>query len=133
MKVDGECHCRKIAYEAEVDPATAAICHCTDCQNFSGSPYRASVAAKDGNFRILRGTPKIYVKTAQSGTKRAQAFCGDCGSPIYSAAPENPTQFNLRLGGLKQRLHLKPTKQIWCRSALEWAQDVTGIRGLPEG
>jgi hypothetical protein len=133
MKVDGQCHCGKIAYEAEVDPATTAICHCTDCQSFSGSPYRASVGAKADDFRVLRGAPKIYVKTAQSGTKRAQAFCGDCGSPIYSAAPENPTQFNLRLGGLKQRSQLKPTKQIWCSSALGWAQDVTAIRGLPEG
>jgi hypothetical protein len=133
MNVNGECHCRKIAYEAIVDPGSAAICHCSDCQNFSGSPYRASVAAKADDFRVLRGAPKIYVKTAQSGTKRAQAFCGDCGSPIYSAASENPTQFNLRLGGLKQRSQLKPTKQIWCSSALDWAQDVTAIRGLPEG
>jgi hypothetical protein len=71
MRVDGQCHCGKIAYEAEVDPATAAICHCTDCQNFSGSPYRASVAAKVGDFRVLHGTPKLYVKTAQSRAERS--------------------------------------------------------------
>jgi len=28
MKVEGRCHCGKIAYEAEVDPTAVQICHC---------------------------------------------------------------------------------------------------------
>ncbi|MEM7636825.1 MAG: GFA family protein, partial [Pseudomonadota bacterium] len=32
MKVDGRCLCGSVTFEAHVDPATAAICHCTDCQ-----------------------------------------------------------------------------------------------------
>ena len=38
------------------------------------------------------GTPKIYIKTAESGNKRAHAFCPGCGTPIYAAASgANPT------------------------------------------
>ena len=29
MKVTGGCHCGHITYEAEVDPATVRVCHCT--------------------------------------------------------------------------------------------------------
>jgi hypothetical protein len=36
MKVDGACHCGEIAYQAEVDPNTVGICHCTDCQTLAG-------------------------------------------------------------------------------------------------
>jgi hypothetical protein len=133
MKIEGQCHCGRIAYEAEVDPAMAAMCHCSDCQSFSGSPFRASVPANAGDFHLLRGQPKIYVKTADSGTKRAQAFCGDCGSPIYAAAPENPQQYNLRLGAVKQRAEIAPQRQIWCDSALAWALDVSDIPGVPGG
>jgi hypothetical protein len=133
MHVDGQCHCGAIAYEAEVDPAQSAICSCSDCQNFSGSPWRASVPAKAADFRMLRGTPATYVKTAESGAKRLQAFCGTCGSAIYSTTPENQTIFNLRLGALKQRADLPPQRQIWMESAMLWALDITNIPGVARG
>jgi hypothetical protein len=40
MKIDGRCCCGNITFAAEVDPATAVICHCTDCQTLSGSAFR---------------------------------------------------------------------------------------------
>ena len=36
MKVTGSCHCGQITYEAEVDPETVRVCHCTDCQKLTG-------------------------------------------------------------------------------------------------
>ena len=33
FKRTGGCHCGLISYEAKVDPATARVCHCTDCQS----------------------------------------------------------------------------------------------------
>jgi hypothetical protein len=133
MRVDGQCHCGKIAYEAEVDPPRSAICNCADCQTFSGSPWRASVPARAEDFRMLRGAPKAYVKVADSGAKRVQAFCGDCGSAIYSTSVDSPTIFNLRLGALKQRADLPPRRQIWMDSALAWVQDISRIPGAPRG
>jgi hypothetical protein len=43
MKVEGSCHCGQISFEAEVDPLTVSICHCTDCQTLTGSAYRVTV------------------------------------------------------------------------------------------
>lgn len=124
MKIDGRCHCGFISYEAVVDPETVSVCHCTDCQQLSGSAFRTSIAAQKKGFRIKTGQPKIYVKTAESGSKRAQAFCPECGSPIYSAAFEKPTVYMLRTGTIRQRNELKPERQIWCRSALPWLRDI---------
>ena len=131
MKVNGECQCGKIAYEAEVDPNGASICHCTDCQAFSGSPWRASVPAKAQNLKFLRGEPKVYIKTADSGSRRAQGFCGDCGSSIYSTAAPDPQVYFLRLGMVKQRAQIPPKRQIWCESALSWAQNIRDLPGVP--
>ena len=75
MKVTGGCHCGNITYEAEVDPATVRVCHCTDCRKLTGTAFRANIASLPGAFRLTRGTPKIYIKTAESGTKRAHGFC----------------------------------------------------------
>jgi hypothetical protein len=102
------------------------ICHCTDCQGISGAPYRASVPVKCENFK-LRGDPKTYVKTADSGNKMALAFCGDCGSALYSGAVEKPAVFNLRLGAVKQRAQLAPKAQYWCRSAMPWVMDINRL------
>jgi len=121
MKVDGRCHCGQITYEAEIDPQRVAICHCTDCQMLTGSVYRVSVQAPREKFSLLSGQPKVYVKTADSGTKRAHSFCPDCGTPIYSSAVQDPPTYSLRVGCLRQRAELRPLRQNWCDSALPWA------------
>ena len=58
------------------------------------------IASLPGTFVLKRGTPKIYIKTAESGTKRAHGFCPECGTPLYSTSPEaNPQSYGLRVGG----------------------------------
>ena len=133
MKIDGRCHCGAIAYEAEVEPDMVSICHCTDCQQLTGSAFRANIQAPADSFKLLRGTPKNYVKTAESGNKRLHAFCGDCGTPIYSCAPENPPTYSLRIGMITQRAELTPMRQIWHRSALPWVNDLAGLPAREKG
>ncbi len=127
MKIDGGCHCGYIAYEAEIDPDEVAICHCTDCQTLSGSAFRTAVPAAREAFRLRSGQPKIYVKTAESGAKRIQAFCPECGTSIYSTAVGEALIFMIRVGTARQRAELFPKKQIWCRSALDWVMDLGSI------
>jgi hypothetical protein len=122
--VHGACHCGAIAYEAEVDPARATICHCIDCQKLSGAAFRASVPARVEDFRLLRGTPKAYVKIAESGNRRAQVFCADCGSPLYSADAAGAKAYMLRIGAMAERAHLPPQREIWYESALPWTREL---------
>ena len=130
MKIDGSCHCGAIAFEAEADPATASICHCTDCQSMTGTAFRSNIRVEGKNFRLLCGTPSRYLKTtADSGNKRVQAFCPNCGTPIYAIAPgDNPPAYTVRIGTLRQRDQLSPTVQNWFKSARPW---VTGLATLP--
>lgn len=128
MKVDGSCHCGHVTYTAEVDPDRAAICHCTDCQTLSGSAYRTVLPTRDADFKLLSGEPKTYVKTAESGRRRAQVFCPECGSPLYATSlDEGPKLLNLRIGTIRQRAELIPKLQVWHRSALPWAQDIHAL------
>lgn len=126
MRVNGSCHCGHITIEAEADPDKTTICHCTDCQNGTGSAFRVSVPVPGATFK-MSGQPTSYLKTtADSGNPRLQAFCPRCGSPIYSTTPGEGQQasYMLRVGILKQREQFVPRKQNWFRSARPW---VTGI------
>jgi hypothetical protein len=106
------------------------VCHCTDCQVLSGSPFRAVVTAPIESF-ALRGQPKSYVKVAQSGRRRAQVFYPECGTPLFATAPENPASVVIRLGCVEQRAELKPTVQVWQHSALPWLSDLASVQAWP--
>jgi len=128
MKVTGRCHCSKIIYEAEINLDNLVICHCTDCQSLSGSAFRTVAMSKKGAFRLLVGNPKIYIKTGDSGNKREQAFCSDCGSPIYSTSVgDGPKLYGIRLGTVDQRNQITPKKQKWIESSQPWTQDLTSL------
>jgi hypothetical protein len=127
MKIDGACHRGRIAYEAEIDPNNVWLCHCTDCQTPSGTAYRAVVQTPATSFKLIRGAPKTYIKTADSGIRRKHAFCGDCGTPLYGSAVGETRSYSLRIGAITQRAQLRPERQIWCRSALPWAMNLSGI------
>jgi hypothetical protein len=130
MKVQGACHCGYIKFEAEADPAKAGICHCTDCQTSTGSVFRTNVPIPGKDFKMLSGTPTLYVKTtAESGNPRAQAFCPKCGTPIYSTTPgDGPKEaYMVRIGTLAQRSQFVPKKQNWFRSAQPWLAQLASI------
>ena len=129
MKIDGGCHCGYITYQAEVDPNEVKVCHCTDCQSLSGSAFRTIVFAAEDTFKLLSGEPKTYIKTAESGARRAQVFCPECGTHIYATSVgEGPKTFGVRVGTARQRAELRPTTQIWCRSAQDWVMDLGSVR-----
>src|ERR1700733_13982488 len=95
----------------------------------TGTGFFAALPGLPGTFVLNSGTPKIYIKTAESGTKRAHAFCPECGTPIYATALEpKPSIYGLRGGGIDQRAQLAPpARQQWCRSALPWSMDLTQV------
>lgn len=128
MKIDGGCHCGALTFEAEVDPAQAAVCHCTDCQKMSGTAFRTVIRADEDNFTMLSGDPKIYIKTAESGAKRAMAFCENCGTQIYgTSVGDGPKIYGIRAGTVTQSAQLVPQHQIWTRSAQPWLGQLEDI------
>jgi hypothetical protein len=128
MKIDGACHCGNITFKAEVDESKVVVCHCADCQTLSGAAFRTVAFAPDSSFELLSGEMKVYVKTAESGNKREQTFCPECGSPVYSTSPgDGPKLLGLRVGTIRQRDRLKPSKQIWCGSAQDWIGELESV------
>jgi hypothetical protein len=119
MHVSGRCHCGAISFTAQIDPTRIVVCHCADCQQFSGAPFRAVVPTPVSQVTVT-GTPKRYIKTAASGNRRAQAFCSECGTHVFATEADEPKVINLRVGCIEERAQLVPTVQIWGQSAMPW-------------
>jgi hypothetical protein len=131
MKIDGRCHCGYITYEAEIHPEKVMICHCADCQTLSGSAFRTVVFTREDTFKLLSGELKTYIKTGESGTKRPQSFCPECGTPIHSSTlDDGPKVHVIRVGTIRQRDQLVPRLQLWCRSSQGWLGDLSFIPKL---
>jgi hypothetical protein len=128
MHIDGQCHCGRVTYQAEIDPARVSICHCTDCQMLTGSSFRVTVICSGGQVTMTGQPPKTYAKVGDSGRTRIQYFCSDCGSPLFvSGEGEHADDWGIRWGSIRERRELKPARQIWCRSAAPWINDIEGL------
>ena len=116
----GGCHCGAIRYEAAGEPIFASQCHCRDCQRASGSAYIATLRVPAEGFSILQGTPKCYVGKADSGNEVIRAFCGDCGSPLYSQVSARPDRIGIRVTSLDDPSWFRAEADIFVKSAQPW-------------
>ena len=121
IQVNGECHCGKIEIKATIKLSEVRACHCTDCQQMSGAPLRAIAVAPAEKVKI-KGIPKEYIKIGDSGNKRIQAFCSDCGTQLF-ATDLGKTVYNLRTGFLDQKNELSPKTQVFTHSAMPWIKN----------
>lgn len=132
MRITGQCHCGNVQFEAEADPHQVGICHCTDCQRLSGSPFRVTLLAKRSDIKLTGGEPKIYRKAGDNGNMRHQHFCGDCGSPLFTSAEVEDDNWGIRWGAINGRSALKPRAQIWTRSKAEWLDEIGSLPSYPK-
>ena len=129
MEIDGQCHCGRISFEATVDPARVSVCHCTDCQTLTGSPFRVTVLTARAAVRLTGAEPRLYVKTGDSGGRRRQYFCSECGSPMFTSADDDAGEWGIRWGCIRQRADFRPARQIWRRSAVPWLGELDALPG----
>ena len=133
MRVEGGCHCGRIRYTAEVEPANVRLCHCTDCQRLSGSAYRVSVPARSEDFE-LQGEPRIYVKTADSGNRVSRGFCPTCGSPVLSRNSAMAGMAFVRASSLDDPDQFTPQMVVYTARAAAWDPPASGLpsfEGMP--
>jgi hypothetical protein len=73
------------------------LCHCGQCRKAQGYGA-ASAPALAAGYLVTKGADRICEYESSPGKKRA--FCGVCGSPLYSRLDARPQAMRLRLGAL---------------------------------
>lgn len=129
MAITGQCLCGAIKYEIQSPPAMTGVCHCKNCQRQAGSAFSTLASVPKTEFAFTAGEPKLFEdRDTNSGNPVQRYFCGNCGSPIYSAIEAQPDTLILKTGTLDDTSGFKPMFHAWCDSKQDW---VTLEEGVP--
>ena len=115
----GSCLCGRVHYTLTGDPVFTGICHCRNCQRYTGSPFEA-VAAYPSPSVSLQGELKTYNDTGDSGKQVRRRFCPNCGSGVIAEADALPGVTIVLIGTLDDASSYKPAMEIYCSSAQPW-------------
>ena len=69
-QIAGGCLCGKVRYSATGEPAFVGVCHCTDCQKFTGSAFSTVVGVPKPAL-TLEGKLARYSKTGATPASRS--------------------------------------------------------------
>lgn len=118
-RIEGGCLCGNVRYSADAQPAFMGVCHCTDCQRFTGSAF-ATVIAIPSSALKLTGTLKSFTKRGDTGKSIHRRFCPECGCGILDEADALPDMAMVNAGSLDDRSWVSPQSEIYCDSAQPW-------------
>lgn len=129
-ELTGGCLCGAVRYLAREEPAFVRVCHCRDCQKFTGSAFAVLLVLAKSAVEI-RGTMKTFAKPGDSGNLLLRAFCPECGASIAEEPTARPGVIVLNAGTLDDPAAVTPTAEIYCERALPWVRLAGDMQRFP--
>ena len=130
IAADGRLPLRRRALPGPQPPLVAYTCHCTVCQQITGSAFSSAVVVAAEACRFTAGELRSFERPADSGHTVTRWTCRACGIWICDGAKPGTaapgTYVAVRAGTLHDTAWLRPTVHFWTRSAQPWVT-------LPEG
>ncbi|KAJ5118691.1 hypothetical protein N7476_011047 [Penicillium atrosanguineum] len=100
MTLTGSCMCGGVHYTADVDKYLSALCHCTDCQKWTGGAFTSNAVVPRTSLKVTKGSPSTYDAVGDSGKINKHFFCPTCGSSLYTELELMPDMTCIKAGGL---------------------------------
>ncbi|HUZ28816.1 MAG TPA: GFA family protein [Solirubrobacteraceae bacterium] len=130
----GRCLCGAVTYSVNAAPIAQAVCHCTECQRQTSSPFSVVVGVPKDDFTVSGDTLTSFETTAEDhGGKTERNFCSACGSPLFSLSPAAPDFVFIKAGSLDDSSWLEPRLEVWTRSAQPWSPRLAGAVQMERG
>jgi hypothetical protein len=121
-RITGRCLCGNVSYTSDADPVIQAVCHCSDCQRQSGSPFTVVVGVPRSSLSVDGDTLSSFTTIGEDhGGETQRNFCAACGAPVFSVAAVAPELALIKAGSLDDASWLEPAVEVWTRSAQPWS------------
>lgn len=127
--ITGHCLCSAVTFTVDAEPVWQGVCHCSNCQRQTASAFSVIVGVPSKALRVDGSTLSSF-KTPSEGYRSTTErwFCSACGSPLYSTIESMPDLAFLKAGTIDDISWLRPTAEIWTRSAQPWAPHFEGVQ-----
>jgi hypothetical protein len=116
-KATGQCLCGAVTYEVEIPEKSIyeGLCHCKDCQRYTGTAFASSVMETEKGSVMERG------------------FCPECGSGVLCRSDAWPDLYVLSAGTLDDPSLYHPKINIFTRSAMPHVFEIDQIKKREDG
>jgi len=138
----GSCLCQAVQYEITVPEGgqnTYTLCHCKDCQKYTGTTFASSFILPATHLKITKGAEgaeiKVYATTnTTSGNALMRYFCGTCGSALYNKTAANDQIVVVTSGTLDDPIDaaMQPAREIFCIDRRAWLKPLDGLAQHPK-
>lgn len=126
----GGCLCGGVEFAIHGELAPIQICHCSQCRKAQGTPFATNIPVRVADFDLRCGRELLCEYASSPGKQRA--FCGRCGSPVYSRRDSDPRWVRIRAGLLEGPLAVTPAFHFHVASRCDWWQIHDDLPQFPE-
>ncbi|KAL0945279.1 hypothetical protein HGRIS_000788 [Hohenbuehelia grisea] len=118
----GSCLCGQVQFELQGKPLLHLVCHCENCQRWSGSAFLSHYFLKPERVDIQQG--KESVKTfsdpnTSSGLPMLRSFCSECGSSLFMKLASEPFTL-VCASAVDEKYEIDPHKQLHSENQRSW-------------
>ena len=131
--ITGGCLCGRVRYTIIGEPMRSGICHCRNCQRYTGSAFEPLMIFPAASVNI-QGDLRSFGAVADFGNTVYRRFCPNCGSGVVNKGDEASEIIIVLVGTLDDPTVFVPNVEIMCETAWSWAQSASRrkrFRGMP--
>ncbi len=125
-ELQGGCLCGRVRYTISGEPAFTGICHCRNCQHFSGSGH-VGFLCFPASAVTIEGETRRYDRPGGSGRTATRFFCTTCSSAVFGRTELMSDQINIYAGSLDEPVRFQPALAIFTRSRPPWDEVSRGL------
>ncbi len=124
----GGCLCGAVSYECSTQPQATMLCHCEDCQRYTGTAYATLCFFPKSDVQLTGELQGFDIET-DSGNVMTRSFCPNCGTHITENSTLSQEHVAIPVGSFDNPAIVKPSAHCWTKRMLPW---VEGIADLPK-
>lgn len=122
VNLSGHCLCGQVTWNYDGDVTRSLVCHCTDCQRATSSPFTAFVGLKPDKVE-WSGEINHYESSPQTW----RGFCPTCATRLYFKSGKWPGEIHVHAATLADGIGYIPSAQVVTRSRADWLDGLDGI------
>lgn len=132
MKLMGGCLCGAVTVTLAQRPVVVNMCHCSNCQKRSGSPFGMAVWIGEADVAI-DGETRAYEASSDKGRPTTNRFCPACGTTVAFVVSINPGMVAVPAGIFADPGCPPPLRSVFEERRHPWVAVPDGALRLPRG